>query len=201
MIETLAKPVELATKTAETGKSFNIDKKIEKKEDSFFNKPKNEMYDPDDKVAKSLSSLERNAIKKETSWTDEIVNNIDSMEQYDIYKKAGLVESVVDDRICLVKGIDMDYVDPKTGMTNRQLMSKGRAPIDAKTGEKIELHHMGQKQNAPFAELCENSEHGDGNDAILHDKNKPSWRRNPLANEQYKKEKVSHWKTRATMEV
>lgn len=31
----------------------------------------------------------------------------------------------------------------------------------------------------PFAELCANSEHGDGKDAILHDKKVGSWRQDP----------------------
>ena len=34
----------------------------------------------------------------------------------------------------------------------------------------------------PFAELCANSEHGDGKDAILHDKKVESWRQDPERN-------------------
>lgn len=164
-------------------------------------RPISDFYNPDVKIEKGLSQERKNEIKNETGWSDNVVDNIDSNQQYEIYKNADLRECLVNDRSCLTKNIDLDYVDPKTGWTNRERMSWGRAPIDAKSGEKIELHHMGQNQNAPFAELCENSEHGDGNDAILHDKNKPSWRRDPAANEQYKQERENHWKTRATMEV
>ena len=93
----------------------------------------------------------------------------------------------------------MDYVDPKTGLTNRQLMEKGRAPIDAKTGERIELHHMGQDYDSPLAELCENSEHGDGKDAILHDKKIESWRQDPEKKNYYNNvQRPNHWKARAT---
>ena len=77
----------------------------------------------------------------------------------------------------MVKNIDMDYVDPKTGMKNRKLMENGRPPIDPESGEKLELHHMGQGYDAPFAELWENSECGDGNDAILHPNSEESWRK------------------------
>lgn len=95
----------------------------------------------------------------------------------------------------------MDYVDPKTGLTNRELMQKGRSPIDSKTGEKIELHHMGQDKDGSFAELCENSEHGDGNHSILHPKTDGSWRNEDGANANYDKiERPNHWKARAQEE-
>lgn len=38
----------------------------------------------------------------------------------------------------------------------------------------------------PFAELCANSEHGDGKDAILHDKKVESWRQDPERKNQYR---------------
>ena len=144
-----------------------------------------------------LTDEEKARIKEETGWSDEIIDHIDSMEQYEIYKNADLEEREVNGRPCLCKKIDMDYVDPKTGMTNRQLMAKGRSPIDAKTGEKIELHHMGQDFNGPFVELCADSEHGDGNQKTLHPKNE-SWRRDEQKKTEYNnKQKPSHWKTRS----
>lgn len=148
--------------------------------------------------SEGLTDEEKKEIKEETGWSDEIIDHIENMEQYEIYKNAGLHEAEIDGRKCLIKDIDMDYVDPKTGMTNRELMEKGRSPIDSKTGEKIELHHMGQDYNSPFAELCENSEHGDGNYSILHTKYEDSWRNNPELNNQYKNvDKPNHWKERA----
>ncbi|MBE5882782.1 MAG: hypothetical protein E7289_10835 [Lachnospiraceae bacterium] len=145
-----------------------------------------------------LTDEEKEKIKEETGWSDEIIDHIENMEQYEIYKNAGLHEAEIDGRKCLVKDIDMDYVDPKTGMTNRELMAKGRSPIDSKTGEKIELHHMGQDPDSPFVELCENSEHGDGNHSVLHPKNEDSWRNNPELKNQYNNvDKPNHWKERA----
>ncbi len=155
-----------------------------------------EMNDAGEK--KGLSEEERKTIKEETNWSDDIIDNIDNMDQYEIYKNAGLRESEIDGRKCLIKEIDMDYVDPKTGMTNRQLMDNGRAPIDPKTGDKIELHHMGQKYDSPFAELCENSEHGDGNHSILHPDTVESWRNDSKLKNQYNNiDKPQHWKERA----
>lgn len=145
-----------------------------------------------------LTEDEKAEIIKETGWSDEIVNCIESIDQYEVYRNAGLHEAEIDGRKCLIKDIDMDYVDPKTGLTNRELMEKGRAPIDAKTGELIELHHMGQDFNSPFAELCSNSEHGDGKDAILHDKKVESWRQDPEKKNQYNNvQRPNHWRARA----
>lgn len=43
------------------------------------------------------------------------------MEQYEIYKNAGLVEADINGRKVLIKkDIDLDYKDPKTGETNRE---------------------------------------------------------------------------------
>ena len=152
----------------------------------------------DKPVENGLSEEEKLKIKEETDWSDEIINHIDNMDQYEIYKNAGLHEAEINGRKCLIKDIDLDYVDPKTGLTNRELMAKGRNPYDAKTGEQIQLHHMGQKSDAPFAELCERSEHGDGNDAILHNKSDISWRRNPeLENKYNNEQRPDHWKERA----
>ena len=145
---------------------------------------------------KELTDEEKRKIKKETGWSDEIINRINSMEQYEIYKYAGLVEADINGRKCLVKNIDLDYKDPKTGETNRDKMEKGRSPIDSKTGEKIELHHMGQEFDSPFAELLENSEHGDGNHKILHPKDKDSFRNDKEKEIEYNKQKAEHWKTR-----
>lgn len=223
----LSKPLDFSESENDKGKSYSRwDTPMDFSEDkSTFNKSnqevhppfegeksnsfaerQNEGFDPDkgvekkdtaDSEKKGLTDEEKEQIKKETGWSDEIINHIDSMEQYEIYKNADLQEAEINGKKCLVKNIDMDYVDPKTGLTNRELMEKGRAPIDAKTGEKIELHHMGQDKDGPFAELCENSEHGDGNHGTLHPKTDGSWRNETGANENYNNERAEHWKTRA----
>lgn len=144
-----------------------------------------------------LSETDRAKLKEETGWSDEVVDRIETPEQAEIYKNADLHQETIDGRECLVKEIDYDYVDEKTGMTNRELMAKGRSPIDAKTGEKIELHHMGQDYDSPFAELTENSEHGDGNHSTLHPKTEDSWRNDPELEKQYAKERKAHWKARS----
>ena len=156
----------------------------------------------------SLSEAEREQIKSETGWSDTIIDHIDNMDQYEVYKNANLKEVVINGRHCLVKvDFDPDYVSPKTidddhpnGVSNRELMADGKSPYDSKTGEKLELHHMGQDYDSPFAELCENSEHGDGNHETLHDNTKQSWRRDPdLKNKYNNEDKPNHWKQRSEM--
>lgn len=155
----------------------------------------------EDDIIPSLTEEEKARIKEETGWSDEIIDAIESMEQYEVYKNADLHEAEVNGRKCLLKDIDLDYVDPKTGKTNKELMAEGKSPIDSKTGEKIELHHMGQNFDGPFAELTENSEHGDGKHKILHTSHEGSWRNDSEMKNQYQREKAQHWKTRAQGEM
>lgn len=157
-----------------------------------------ESSDVQKKEVPSISCAERDRIKAETGWSDDIVDCIQSMEQYEIYKNADLHEGEVNGRKCLLKNIDMDYRDVKTGKTNQELMADGKQPVDSKTGEKIELHHMGQEYTSPFAELAENSEHGDGKHTILHVKTGESWRQDPQLKNHYNNvQRPNHWKTRA----
>ena len=162
-------------------------------------KPNTEKVEATRLEKNELTSEQKEQIKNETHWSGEVVDHIRSMDEYEkVYKPADLHEQKVDGRTCLVKNIDMDYVSPKTGLSNREAMAKGASPLDAKTGEKLELHHMGQNYDAPLAELCENSEHGDGNDKILHDKNTESWRNDTQLKNQYQNvDRPNHWKERA----
>lgn len=130
-------------------------------------------------------------------WCDEIKSRIATVKQLEIYQNAGLHEGYVNDRPCLMKNIDMNYIDEKTGFTNRDRMAMGLSPIDADSGEKIELHHIGQDFNSPFAELKEDSEHGDGNHKILHTSKKASWRQDHRMELSYQKQKKEYWKTRS----
>ncbi len=175
---------------------------LENKSDQTLKEAIENVEDPT--VKEGLTVEQKAQIIKETGWPPEIVENIGSMEQYEIYKDANLKFTEINGRPCLVKDIDMNYVSPSTidinnpeGLTNRQLLEKGRAPYDAKTNEAIELHHIGQDYNSPFAELCENSEHGDGNDSTLHPKRIESWRQNLSLKNRYNNiDRPRHWKAR-----
>ncbi len=136
-------------------------------------------------------------LEKESPYSPEVNKYISSSEELQVYKDAGLVEKAVDGRTCLIReDLDLDYVDKQSGLTNAELIAKGRSPYDAKTGERIELHHIGQDFNAPLAELKSVSEH-DLYSKTLHKSEVDSWRRDPEKVSQYSAQRQAHWKSRA----
>ena len=140
---------------------------------------------------KELSDEEKQRIKEETGWSDEIIDAISSMEEYEIYKKADLEEKEINGKKCLVrKDIDLEQKD-SMGRTNSERMEKGLPPLD-KNGRPIELHHIGQKPNSPLAELTTSEHRGKGNDTVLHDKKKES----EIDREKFAEERSEHWKNR-----
>ena len=140
---------------------------------------------------KELSDEEKQRIKEETGWSDEIIDAISSMEEYEIYKKADLEEKEINGKKCLVrKDIDLEQKD-SMGRTNSERMEKGLPPLD-KNGRPIELHHIGQKPNSPLAELTTSEHRGKGNDTVLHDKKKES----EIDRDKFAEERSEHWKNR-----
>ncbi len=146
----------------------------------------------------SDQQIERAEIYEKSEYSDEINDRISSVEELEIYQKAGLKEAKIDGRAYLVRDdIDMDYVDPKSGKTNKELMEMGRSPYDSKTGEKIQLHHIGQEYDSPLAELTANSEHGQYY-SVIHTKESESWRSDEQKNNRYNnEERPQHWRCRA----
>lgn len=126
-------------------------------------------------------------------WSDEIIDAIGSWNEYEIYDKANLKVEYINDKPCLIRtDIDIDQKD-EDGITNRQRMERGLAPIN-KNGEKIELHHIGQHADSPLAELTTNEHRQGGNDIILHDKSKETEVHGE--GNTWDKERQGHWKTR-----
>ena len=150
--------------------------------------------------SEGLTDEEKQKIKEETGWSDEIIDNIKNMKQYEILKNAGLIEVEIKGRKCLIKeNIHLDYTD-EDGVSNRDRMERGLAPLDSKTGKPIELHHLGQKADSPLAELTEEEhrtgEYEDGK------KNQSLWHDNTIETEvhgegnNWDQERKAHWKVR-----
>ena len=123
------------------------------------------------------------------------------MKQYEILKNAGLVEVEINGRKCLIKeNIDLDYTD-EDGVSNKDRIARGLAPLDGRTGKPIELHHLGQKADSPLVELTEEEhrtgEYEDGK------KNQSLWHDNTVETEvhgegnSWDQERKAHWKARA----
>lgn len=179
-------------------KEFTIEEIKEKLNELFskgglFNKEIEKTNDTDDNAEKQgLTEEQKNDIKKRTGWSDEIINSIGSMREAEIYIKAGLKEAEINGKKCLIRSdIDMDQKD-EDGITNRERMERGLPPI-TNNGEKVELHHIGQKPDSPLAELTTEEHRGAGNDTILHDKQKES----EIDRNEFAKERKEHWKNRA----
>lgn len=143
-----------------------------------------------------LTDEQKERLREITGWSDEILNSIGSWDEAEIYMKAGLKEVEINGKKCLIReDIDLDQEDDD-GITNREKMERGRPPI-TKDGEEVELHHIGQKQDSPLAELTMEQHRGVGNDTILHDKTKET----EIDRNEFGKERREHWKNRVdTME-
>lgn len=151
---------------------------------------KDEGTAPNDK--QGMTEEEKGRIREETGWSDEIIDAISSMEEYEIYKGAGLQEAEIEGRKCLIRpDIDMDQKD-SMGRTNKERMEQGLAPL-TKDGKVVELHHIGQQSDSPLAELTMDEHRGKGNDSVLHDKTQES----EIDRNVFNGEKEDHWKARA----
>lgn len=115
-----------------------------------------------------LSMNEAAAIQMESGYPLDVIKQFKSIEEYDVYRKAGLKASQVGNKSALVRKIDLDYVTEIDGvkLTNRELMEKGLAPFDPATGKRYQLHHVNQDPNGTLAILKE-AEH-QGNSSILN---------------------------------
>lgn len=141
------------------------------------------------KNANGLTPEEKQELKKDPpGWSDKIVDQLISKDEADIYLNAGLKESEINGKACLIRtDINLDQKDSK-GRTNRERMAKGLAPKDV-NGKSIELHHIGQKSDAGLAELTNEEHHRGGNDVVLHDKSKVS----EIDRKEFNVERKSHW--------
>lgn len=108
-------------------------------------------------------------IQKDSGFPLDLISEIKSMEEYQIYKDAGLYTKMVDGKLALVRDIPLDYVSELPNgekVTNLVRMQKGYAPIDPATGKAFQLHHVNQNANGTLAILTE-AEH-QGNSSILN---------------------------------
>ena len=91
-----------------------------------------------------------------------------SPEELEIYENAGLNVETVGGRVCLPQPeIDLDYKDAN-GMTNLERMENGLAPINPEDGLPYELHHVGQDNDGPLAELTHSQHMSSETNKTLH---------------------------------
>lgn len=91
-------------------------------------------------------------IQKESRYPLNVIKQFHSVDEYNVFKNAGLNPQMVNGKLALVRNdIDLDQVD-EYGRTNLARMLDGKAPLD-KTGRSFELHHIGQKNDGTLAIL------------------------------------------------
>lgn len=156
-----------------------------------------------------MTFAEKMDIHLKTGWSDRIISNIDSMAEACIYIKAGLKEAVVGGRPALIR-TDIEWSAfncrkewLKTYLTdwgkwedynNADLIGEGYPPRDSK-GDPYELHHIGQRQNSPLAELTCDEHKSGGNFNILHKSGKES----EIDRGDFDDEKSAYWQARYKM--
>lgn len=109
-------------------------------------------------------------IQKESKLPLQFIKNFHSVDEYNIYKKAGLVYDKLGDSYFFTRNIDLNSViTDNTGkaMTNADRIRHSLSPVDA-NGIPYELHHIGQQPDSPLAILTKAEHIQGGNNKILH---------------------------------
>ena len=116
-----------------------------------------------------LTMNEAALIQADSNLPIDVISQMHSLDEYVVYKNAGLKPMMVNGKTALIQNIDLDFVSQLpdgTEVTNLVRMQKGYAPLDPATGKAYQLHHIGQKADGTLAVLTE-SQH-QGNSAILN---------------------------------
>ena len=154
-----------------------------------------------------MNIIEKQHLNRLTHWRDEIINAIASMEEAEIYMKAGLKAARIGSCWALIRS-DINWSDYSVrrniwlknkladyskwvDYNNADLIGEGFPPRDM-NGDPYELHHIGQRQDSPFAELTWAEHMGDGNNTILHQVGKES----EIDRQMFDREKSEYWKAR-----
>lgn len=114
-----------------------------------------------------LTINEAATIQKDAKYPLEIIRRFKSMDEYNIYKEAGLEAKLVNGKSALVRPIDPTIKDGN-GLTNIERMKRGLAALDAE-GNPYELHHVAQEKDGILAILTKAEHRGEGSFSKLYD--------------------------------
>lgn len=100
-------------------------------------------------------------IQQESGYPLSLIKQFHTMEEYNVFKDAGLNARMVGGKLTLVRqDIDLFGVTDEFGRNNYTRMAKGLNPVD-KAGKTFEWHHIGQEKDATLA-LLTPTEHDNG---------------------------------------
>ena len=111
-----------------------------------------------------LTMNEAAQIQQDSKLPLEFIKSFHSMDEYQVYKEAGLQLAKVNGNWAFVQDIDWQITDEQ-GRTSLQRVGDGLNPIDS-AGRSYELHHIGQKPDSPLAILT--SDQHRSNYSVLH---------------------------------
>lgn len=153
-----------------------------------------------------LTFQEKEILRLSTGWSPQILDYLDSVSEAKVYIKAGLKENLIDGRAALIRN-DIDWSayncrhewlkrtlvnwERWCDYNNADLIGEGFPPRDS-NGDPYVLHHIGQKQSSPFAELTWAEHMSSGNNVILHRMGVES----EIDRTQFDKEKSEYWMAR-----
>ena len=154
-----------------------------------------------------MNTSNKQILKQRTNWPDEIIDSIVSMKEAEIYINAKLKAARIGNRWALIRS-DINWSDYSVrrntwlknkladyckwvDYNNADLIGEGFPPRDV-NGDPYELHHIGQQQDSPFAELTWAEHMGEGNNTILHKVGKES----EIDRQAFDHEKSDYWKAR-----
>lgn len=167
------------------------------------------------KETKSFVNLDRTRKNIEyglkSGFSKKIVERVRSIGELKIYKEAALkenketnalenslVENNLDNVLPACPYVDGDSRHWEKGETNRARMHEHKSPVifNEKTNqyEKVELHHVGQNSDSPFAELLTSDHRGPGNDKILHPEG--NQHESEIDRNKFGVEKANYWEAR-----
>lgn len=115
-----------------------------------------------------LTMNEAALIQRESKMPLDVIGALQSMDQYQILKDAGVYvsDTPIAGRTALIRHIDLNQTD-ELGVTNLQKMKNGAAPLDP-DGTPYELHHVGQQNDGTLAILTRAEHRAKGNHSIWH---------------------------------
>ncbi len=148
-------------------------------------------------LAKKSLKEQKKQIKLDSPYSNEINDSFSGYDEFYHLVSIGLKEATVT-RKALIRDIDFELFITEKQCTNYELVMKGLSPYirDSKDSYLI-LHHIGQKFDAPFAELTFEEHELYGNSKLLHDNKIESWRREENKEREFETERIAYWKMRA----
>ena len=134
-----------------------------------------------------LTSHQRKYYMDKLKCDENLIKYIRTVEEAEIYVKAGLYQYNVDQYVVLMPDLDINSCD-EYNISNYNLLKGGKNPV-TKDGLALYVHHIGQRNNSPWA-LLTKEQHYDGNTKILH----PDYTNSDIDRNKFKVDRIKYFK-------